>query len=63
MTAMIGSANCASTRLAATRAGWHRVAEHILASALYRATGEIGLVPCRARVRAGAATIPTRRTS
>ncbi len=42
---MIGSADCASARLAATRAGWHRVAEHILASALYRATGEIGLVP------------------
>ena len=45
MTAMIGSADCASARLAATRAGWHRVAEHILASALYRATGKIGLVP------------------
>ncbi len=42
---MIGSADCASAHLAATRAGWHRVAEHILASALYRATGKIGLVP------------------
>ncbi len=41
---MIGSADCASACLAATRAGWHRVAEHILASALYRATGNIGLV-------------------
>ena len=41
---MIGSADCASARLAVTRAGWHRVAEHILASALYRATGKIGLV-------------------
>jgi len=40
---MIG--NCASARLAATRAGWHRVAEHVLAAALYRATGTIGLVP------------------
>jgi hypothetical protein len=45
MTAMIGGADCASGRLAATRAGWHRVAEHILAAALYRATGKIGLVP------------------
>jgi len=42
---MIGSADCASDRLAATRAGWHRVAEHILAPALHRATGHIGLVP------------------
>ena len=45
MTALIGSADCAPARLAATRAGWHRVAEHILAAALYRATGKIGLVP------------------
>src|SRR5271165_6523557 len=45
MTVMIGSADCASACLAATRAGWHRVAEHILASAFYRATGNIGLVP------------------
>jgi hypothetical protein len=42
---MTGSADCASARLAATRAGLHRVAEHILASALYRAAGKIGLVP------------------
>jgi len=42
---MIGSADCASAHLAVTRAGWHRVAEQILASALYRATGKIGLVP------------------
>lgn len=42
---MIGSADCASARLAVTRAGLHRVAEHILASALYRATGHIGLAP------------------
>ena len=41
---MIGSADCASARLAVTRAGWHRVAEHILAAALYRAAGNIGLV-------------------
>jgi hypothetical protein len=45
MTAMIGSADCASARLAVTRAGWHRVAEHILAAALHRVTGKIGLVP------------------
>jgi hypothetical protein len=45
MTAMTGSADCASARLAVTRAGRHRVAEHVFASALYRATGHIGLVP------------------
>ena len=45
MTALTGSADCASASLAATRAGWHRVAEHIRAAALYRATGQIGLVP------------------
>jgi len=45
MTAMIGGADCASARLASTRAGWHRVAEHMPASALYRATGHTGLVP------------------
>jgi hypothetical protein len=45
MTAMIGSVGCASARLASTRTGLHRVAEHILTSALYRATGDIGLVP------------------
>jgi hypothetical protein len=42
MTALIGSADCASAGLAATRAGRHRVAEHMPA-ALYRATGNIGL--------------------
>jgi len=41
---MIGGADCASARLAATRAGWHRAAEHILAAALYRATSHTGLV-------------------
>ena len=45
MTATIGGADRASAHLAVTRAGWHRVAEHILASALYQATGKIGLVP------------------
>ncbi len=45
MTVMFGGADRASAHLAVTRAGWHRVAEHILASALYRATGKIGLVP------------------
>ncbi len=44
MTAMIGGADRAPARLAATRAGWHRVAEHMLAAALYRATGHDGLV-------------------
>ena len=48
---MIGSADCASARLAVTRAGLHRVAEHILASALYRATGKIGLVPSQGGFR------------
>jgi len=42
---MIGSADGALTHLAATRSGWHRVAEHILAAARYAATGKIGLVP------------------
>ena len=41
---MIGRADRASARLAATRAGWHRVAEHMPAAALYRATGHTGLV-------------------
>ncbi len=40
---MIG-ADRAPARLAATRAGWHRVAEHMPAAALYRATGHNGLV-------------------
>ena len=33
MTAMIGSADCPPARLAATRDGLHRVAEHLLAAA------------------------------
>ncbi len=41
---MIGRADRASARLAATRGGWHRVAEHMPAAALYRATGHTGLV-------------------
>ena len=45
MTAMNGSASCSPADLAATRAGWHRVAEHVLAAAQYAATGEITLVP------------------
>src|SRR5437660_401971 len=45
MTAMIGSTECPPDRLAATRDGLHRVAEHILAAARYAASGEIGLVP------------------
>jgi hypothetical protein len=32
MTAMIGSADCPPARLAATRDGLHRVAEHLLAA-------------------------------
>jgi hypothetical protein len=45
MTAMISSTDCPPARLAATRDGLHRVAEHILAAGLYAASGEIGLVP------------------
>ena len=45
MTAMNGSASCSPAHLAATRAGWHRVAEHVLAAAQYAATSEITLVP------------------
>jgi hypothetical protein len=45
MTALIGSADCPPARLAATRDGLHRVAEHLLAAARYAATGKIGLVP------------------
>lgn len=45
MTAMIGSADCPLDRLAATRDGLHRVAEHVLAAARYAASGEIGLAP------------------
>jgi hypothetical protein len=42
---MIGSADCPPARVAATRDGSHRVAEHLLAAARYAASGEIGLVP------------------
>jgi hypothetical protein len=42
---MNGSASCSPADLAATRAGWHRVAEHVLAAVQYAATSEIALVP------------------
>lgn len=42
---MIGGADCVPACLAVTGGGWHRVAEHMPAAALYRATGQIGLVP------------------
>jgi hypothetical protein len=45
MTAMTGSTGCPPDRLAATRDGLHRVAEHVLAAARHAASGEIGLVP------------------
>src|SRR6266536_3162921 len=45
MTAMNGSAGCSPAHLAATRAGLRRVAEHVLTSTLYAATGEIAIVP------------------
>jgi hypothetical protein len=45
MTAFTGSADCSSARLAVTRAGLHRVAEHVLAAARYAETGRIGLMP------------------
>jgi hypothetical protein len=51
MTAMIGSVDCPPDRLAATRDGLHRVAEHVLAAARYTASGEIGLVPSPGRFR------------
>jgi len=44
MTAMTSSADCPPARLSATRAGLHRIAEHVLAAARYAATGQIGLV-------------------
>lgn len=43
MTAMNSAAGRLPAQLAATRDGWHRVAEHILASALHAETGEIAL--------------------
>ena len=45
MTAFTGSINCSPARLAVTRGGLHRVAEHVLAAGLCAASGEIGLVP------------------
>jgi len=45
MTATIGSPGRPPAHLAVTRAALHRVAEHVLASALYEATGQIGLMP------------------
>jgi len=45
MTALTGSADCPPTRLAATRDGLHRVAEHVLAAARHAAAGKIGLIP------------------
>ena len=38
-------AHVSPAHLAATRAAWHRVAEHVLAAARYAATGHIGLAP------------------
>ena len=37
-----------ASKLAATRDGWHRVAEHVLAAAQYADTGKIGLRPSTA---------------
>jgi hypothetical protein len=51
MTAITGSADCPPHRLAATRDGLHRVAEHVLAAARYAASGEIGLIPLERLVR------------
>src|SRR5207248_1326998 len=45
MTAFTGSTDCSPARLAATRTGLHRVAEHVLAAARYARTGHIGLMP------------------
>jgi hypothetical protein len=45
MTAFTGSTDCSPACLAVTRAGLHRVAEHVLAAARYAATGRIGLMP------------------
>jgi hypothetical protein len=45
MTAFTGSTDCSPARLAETREGLHRVAEHVLAAARYAETGHIGLMP------------------
>lgn len=45
MTASTRSTDCSPARLAVTRGGLHRVAEHVLAAGLYAASGKIGLVP------------------
>jgi hypothetical protein len=67
MTAMTGSVGRSPADLAVTRAGLHRVAEHVLAAARYAASGKIGLVNAawaiaHARQRAAAAPpSPTHR--
>jgi hypothetical protein len=45
MTVISSRAGRPPAHLAATRAAWHSVAEHVLAPARYAATGHIGLVP------------------
>jgi hypothetical protein len=45
MTTYTGGAGHVPARLAATRAGLHQVAEHIIAAALHAETGEIALMP------------------
>jgi hypothetical protein len=45
MTVITSASGAMPARLAATRTGLHQVAEHILAAALYAATGEIALMP------------------
>ena len=45
MTAITSGAGRVPAQLAATRAGLHQVAEHILAAALHAETGEIALMP------------------
>jgi len=52
MTAFTGSTDCSPARLAVTRAGLHRVAEHVLAAARYAETGRIGLMPSPGGFRA-----------
>ena len=52
MTAFTGSADCPPARLAVTRGGLHRVAEHVLAAARYAETGRIGLMPSPGGFRA-----------
>jgi hypothetical protein len=48
MTAMTGSADCPPDRLAVTRDGLHRVAEHVLAAAInYGASPAMTMFPIR----------------